>query len=951
MSHEILYTSAPQGLKPGSRGFCTVVSTAGIAKNLAERLESFSGYRHAFMAHEAQADQNPVNYAHYHTTVGGRKYHVLSRIADAGLDYTQRSNKLAHHVALDPDEVADAPGGPAWVMATDGFFVKQWDGQVRTLPAGRQPTGSDRPAQLCQSWKRLTGDAGWGGVLAESALRKGGVMSVIFPAGTPVLDLVVESLGLLPPEKRWEVTFSTYFTKAPAGVDCQWRFLLDGTPEATALRRDVRAAVIDLCKPLGQAQGGDLLEAARARPVSRRGPSRSEAPLPRSTPDVPRPVATTAQPRAEESGELTLAPPTPPSPARRTVPPPAWLPSAAPRRRRWWLVPIVVAGLLLIALGTVLGVVLSRPRDVPPVQVASPQPTPPPKSEPSKPPDAPAPPEPAPQEQAIQEPDGTKPTPSPSLDRPKVEEKPSVKEEKKPEPEPDPFADIRKRQRKLQLPRLTLGRSGSLDKPQANKEPIELAMLNLKDIHECKLRLFGHEFERRDAGEHRIESTDDNGKLLWKVSTRRTELINKNNVTTTPIATFTLDEGRLRFNWETDQPPLRLALCSLEITAGDKFEICTFEFASKPVPSVQLNESKAWIDLTDAVDYLLRREDDLLLDLRFSGIENAAFMGNKSLSSVKKDGTTLSIPVPSYHQNAPACKVSVRLSLNGDPEKGLCIESRMVADASELPLPSGQSWGLGPLMPTPVRKPVEVELSDDNIKAHRDKAEKGLVSFKISASKNGFAEIGDWSKLPREKRTTVAEFAKAYNEYQQLQRNPSAVDAESRKRIETLAGEINRKWPNSQELMKLCKDHGLGHGQNLFLAEQYNLFADFVEEVEAWSRAIREIKGRLQKDGRLDYRLYVKVDGREIELVRTEGFSDAKPAGDANKQVASMAVDHGATGINGTACRLESGSRRSTGGWDEHGQRLRQTIGVVVGSQVRQEYRRCASTSRLSTIF
>ena len=86
-------------------------------------------------------------------------------------------------------------------------------------------------------------------------------MSVIYPPGTPVLDLAVESLSLLPAEKRWDVTFSTYFTKAPAGIDCQWRFLLDGTPEATALRRDVRAAVIDLCKPLGQAQGGDLVQA------------------------------------------------------------------------------------------------------------------------------------------------------------------------------------------------------------------------------------------------------------------------------------------------------------------------------------------------------------------------------------------------------------------------------------------------------------------------------------------------------------------------------------------------------------------------------------------------------------------------------------------------------------------------------------------------------------------
>ncbi|MFN8709125.1 MAG: hypothetical protein ACK50J_20770, partial [Planctomyces sp.] len=45
MVEEIIYTSSEKGLKQGSRGFCTVVSTSGMGLNLAERLESMSGYR------------------------------------------------------------------------------------------------------------------------------------------------------------------------------------------------------------------------------------------------------------------------------------------------------------------------------------------------------------------------------------------------------------------------------------------------------------------------------------------------------------------------------------------------------------------------------------------------------------------------------------------------------------------------------------------------------------------------------------------------------------------------------------------------------------------------------------------------------------------------------------------------------------------------------------------
>src|SRR3954463_12353575 len=105
MTQEICYTSAPRGLRPGSRGFCTVLSSAGMAKNLADRLEALSGYRHVFAANDPQAHLNPVVHSHLRINVGGAAYHILSRICAAGLDYTQRSNKFAHHVVLDLKEL------------------------------------------------------------------------------------------------------------------------------------------------------------------------------------------------------------------------------------------------------------------------------------------------------------------------------------------------------------------------------------------------------------------------------------------------------------------------------------------------------------------------------------------------------------------------------------------------------------------------------------------------------------------------------------------------------------------------------------------------------------------------------------------------------------------------------------------------------------------------------
>ena len=108
MSQELIYTSAPRGLKPGSQGFCTVVSTTGIATSLIQRLEALSGYRHVYSPQDPNARLNPVLCSHLLLDVGGRPYHVLSRICDAGLDYTQRNNKFAHHVVLDRSELARA---------------------------------------------------------------------------------------------------------------------------------------------------------------------------------------------------------------------------------------------------------------------------------------------------------------------------------------------------------------------------------------------------------------------------------------------------------------------------------------------------------------------------------------------------------------------------------------------------------------------------------------------------------------------------------------------------------------------------------------------------------------------------------------------------------------------------------------------------------------------------
>ena len=60
---------------------------------------------------------------------------------------------------------------------------------------------------------------------------------IVFRPGVDPLPLLAESLALLPPEIRWNVSFCTYFNKLPPGIDCQWRCVLEGSPEAIANQR------------------------------------------------------------------------------------------------------------------------------------------------------------------------------------------------------------------------------------------------------------------------------------------------------------------------------------------------------------------------------------------------------------------------------------------------------------------------------------------------------------------------------------------------------------------------------------------------------------------------------------------------------------------------------------------------------------------------------------------
>ncbi|MBF0233547.1 MAG: hypothetical protein HQK65_10985 [Desulfamplus sp.] len=284
---ELIYTSYPRGLHGGTSGFTSVAYTEGIPKYYIQLCESLSGYLFLYPVGHHMYELNPEIYTHYRFRFDVHNGHnidgynvngtsillkdnfrssvqqisVLSRISASGRDYTGRENKIAHHIIIDADEQRHCIEGPAWVMMYEDLFMDKWSQEPCFLPQrsigdrGRSTAdrllsqGSARvwdrggkeshassanmePSVLGKNhWQTIFGDHGdqcGADILSKSSQTYPETPSFIL--FDPVehrglcLPLALEALKMVTPEKRWDITFNTYFLSKHMDSDCLWRF-------------------------------------------------------------------------------------------------------------------------------------------------------------------------------------------------------------------------------------------------------------------------------------------------------------------------------------------------------------------------------------------------------------------------------------------------------------------------------------------------------------------------------------------------------------------------------------------------------------------------------------------------------------------------------------------------------------------------------------------------------
>jgi hypothetical protein len=275
MPWQLIYTSAPRLLTAGQTGFGTVARQREIPPLVVSAVERASQF-----ARLPGMDAARVVYSHRVVDAAGARYHVLSRVASAGADYTGRTNHLAHHVILTSAEAADLAGKE--ISAGDVLvrfpWRSAWEENARWLDEHETPdlAGLPRgPQEQLSVWMEATGDSLHANHLVAGAGARSGCF-LIAPAKMEKRQLFAESLRGVPDE-GWQFTFTTEVDPGDSPGHFRWLGFSPGSPVLEGIQPG-RRLVLDLTRPASLPVAEALPKKRKVRPSSRAGAKRSVPP-------------------------------------------------------------------------------------------------------------------------------------------------------------------------------------------------------------------------------------------------------------------------------------------------------------------------------------------------------------------------------------------------------------------------------------------------------------------------------------------------------------------------------------------------------------------------------------------------------------------------------------------------------------------------------------------------
>jgi hypothetical protein len=345
MAWQLIYSSAPRLLDAGLTGFGTVARHRAIPPLVVKAVERISQF-----ARLPGYPADRIIFSHRVLTVGGARFHVLSRLRDAGSDYSGRTNHIAHHLVVAAQETAQlAPGAatPADILLQMAWLDRwdkgpEWLDDERLVPLQRfvRANGSDR------AWESVTGDAESRWLLVNGKTARSACL--IHPTGTDPLPLITASQHAQQTADAWQSAFTTALQPTDEAQEFRWIGLAADSPLRGPMETSGRP-LLDLNNPA--ALPTPQLPAAPAAPSpAAPGHPATSASVPSHRYTPPPPTARPASP-----------PDTPSPPHSRTR---NSLSTSSPRRANRFLIPALI-GVTATAAGIAAFLWFNRPQ-VPP---------------------------------------------------------------------------------------------------------------------------------------------------------------------------------------------------------------------------------------------------------------------------------------------------------------------------------------------------------------------------------------------------------------------------------------------------------------------------------------------------------------------------------------------------------------------------------------------------------
>ncbi len=332
-----------------------------MREGLVSRLEQLSVYQHS------QNGVNSMVLSHRIISLRGTIFHVLTRTVDAGLDYTNRTNFIAHHVVFQPHELHGACSPADFILYWPGW-LSGWEGdpgwtddQAASLHGVQNTTSL--PAE---NWAGWSGHAGNASLLLESGKARDVALVAEPGQESALVYLFAESLLLLNEDRngkgsQWQIPFTTFFQSKDEVADFRWRGVW---PEVNRTKAERGALVLDLRNPSSfPVTTGPLAEWASTGIAPKPVLSPEIAPAAETQPAETEEIAAVSVPKSRQPRTDTV------SQVSRKKRQPEYI--AEEREEDWqswfwkWKL-VILAGLAVIALAAGMGVsmlvtMLNRP--------------------------------------------------------------------------------------------------------------------------------------------------------------------------------------------------------------------------------------------------------------------------------------------------------------------------------------------------------------------------------------------------------------------------------------------------------------------------------------------------------------------------------------------------------------------------------------------------------------